>query len=184
MDRHTRIQWDSESYRDVKFRRRILWLEDAIIDISNIANPHQQQWDWTLHIDGVATELMGENSVFTNSGPMHYLHQVTAQPLNGVIQCCYQTAAHPLSLWLAADATLYQGLAPANPSVRDISYLILRNRQPEAQVTCVFDMNTHDPLLHLQVENDGQILSLKLTRQQQVIQIKIPATRTDLPLFS
>ncbi|MFV8797420.1 alginate lyase, partial [Yersinia sp. LJYL362] len=82
------------------------------------------------------------------------------------------------------DATLFQGLAPANPSVRDISYLILRHHQPESLVTCVFDMNNHDPLLEVQVDNDGEILSIKLTRQQQVIQVKIPFTASALPLFS
>ncbi|MFM1316772.1 heparinase II/III family protein [Yersinia enterocolitica] len=184
LDSHTRVQWDSEAYRDVKFRRRILWLEDAIIDISSIVNPHQQQWDWTLHIDGSVIESVGESTTFCASGPMQYLHQVTAQPLNGVIQCRYQTAARPLTLWLAADATLFQGLAPANPSVRDISYLILRHHQPESRVTCVFDMNNHDPLLEVQVDNDGDILSIKLTRQQQVIQVKIPFTNSSLPLFS
>ena len=115
---------------------------------------------------------------------MQYLHQVTAQPLNGVIQCHYQTAARPLSLWLAADATLFQGVAPANPSVRDISYLILRHHQPESLVTCVFDMNNHNPLLDVHVENDGEILSIKLTRQQQVIQVEIPLTNSHLPLFN
>ncbi|CNE39339.1 heparinase II/III-like family protein [Yersinia rohdei] len=184
LDSHTQVQWDTAAYRDVKFRRRILWLEDTIIDISSIANPHQQQCDWALHIDGMAMESVGESASFSDNGPMQYLHQITARQLNGVTQCGYQTAARPLSLWLAAEGTLFQGLAPANPSVRDISYLILRNRQPETQVTCVFDMNSSNPLSQVRVENNGEILSIELTRQQQVIQVEIPLIRSDLPLFS
>lgn len=101
-----------------------------------------------------------------------------------MIPCRYQTTARPLTLWLAADATLFQGLAPANPSVRDLSYLMLRNQQPAAQVTCVFDLNDSNPLLHVEVETNGEILSIELIRQQQTMRINIPLTSNQLPQFS
>lgn len=184
LDSHTRIQWDSESYKNVIFRRRILWLDDAIIDVSNIHNPHQQQLDWTLHVDGEALDPQGEPTTFTDSGPLRHLHEIVATPLQGTQLRQFNTVAGTLSVWLNANATIFQGVAPANPSVRDLSYLILRSENTEAQFACVYDLNDVAPLLSVTIEKKDDRTTVVLSRATGDQQFDLSVDPSVLPAVS
>lgn len=173
LDSHTRVQWDSEAYRDVRFRRRILWLQDAVLDISDIVNPHGQQLDWTLHIDGQALDVMGEPASFASSGPMNYLHQVTASEIDATTVRRFQTTNGELPIWLHAQGTLYQGLAPANPSVRDLSYLVLRSLQPQVRICSLYDLDPSQPVQQMNVTQQDDRLLIELVRPEQRQHIEI-----------
>lgn len=181
LDSHTRIQWDSDSYRDIRFRRRLLWLADAVLDISDIINPHRQLLDWTLHIDGQALDTQGEPARFTADGPMSYLHQITAVETNAVTLRRFKTACGELPVWLHAQGTLYQGLAPANPSVRDLSYLILRSNREQARLCVLYDLDPSKPLRQMQVSVAGDSLCIELERPQQTQRIWINLQQNSIP---
>lgn len=38
LDSHSRVEWDATAWRDVRFRRRLLWLEEVLIDLSTVEN--------------------------------------------------------------------------------------------------------------------------------------------------
>lgn len=182
-DSHVRMEWNDEVYRDIRFRRRLLWLDDAIIDISSVENPHQRQLDWTLHPDGKALDADGEPAVFAQSGPLTAMHNVTATPLTGSQPRNFSAAHHGLALWLHGDATLFQGKAPANPAVRDISYLILRSHAPQAQFVCVWDLGAHMPLTQMEVINDRETVVIRLWRGEVEQRIEIAAQPELVPVI-
>ncbi|UNA37344.1 hypothetical protein LRM35_22710 [Klebsiella variicola subsp. variicola] len=67
LDSHSRVEWDQESWRDVRFRRRLLWLEEVLIDLSTVENPHRQQLDWTLHLAAEALDQNGTPQPFRSA---------------------------------------------------------------------------------------------------------------------
>lgn len=173
LDSYTRIEWDSNAWRDIRFRRRLLWLDDAIIDISTVDNPHGQQLDWTLHLAGKALDATGAPATFANHGPLTRMHDTTVTPLIGSQPRHFALSRQKQALWLYGEAMLWQGLAPDNPAVQDISYLVLRSDRTRATFICVWDLGETTPItdVHINQENDDLRIRLGHGQQQTVIDV-------------
>ncbi|MFZ1872300.1 MAG: heparinase II/III family protein [Chania sp.] len=181
LDSHTRVEWDSQAYRNVHFRRRLLWLEGALIDISSIENPHQQQLDWTLHLPGKALDAIGNAANFSQHGPLAVMHDALVTPLNNSQPRHFAVSREGQALWLHGDAMLWQGAAPANPAVADLSYLTLRSHQPRAEFICVWDFDNKQPITDMQVKRDGSGLRIQIRRGEFTLVVEVNDDAGQLP---
>jgi|SRR5471030_196107 len=168
LDSYTQVKWDQQAYQGVVFQRQLLMLGDALIDIYQIHNPHQQQVDCTLHIDGEwLTPLAHHAEGFAASGPLAQMSGQRTQPLAGVTPLRFTTAAGILPLWMIGEGELWQGEAPANPSTRNLSYLVARSRKSRVIFATVYDFNLENPLVAVNAQQKAQALSLELQRDGQ-----------------
>ncbi|MHA7847377.1 heparinase II/III domain-containing protein [Serratia sp. D1N4] len=181
LDSHTRLEWDSQAYRDVYFRRRLLWLEGALIDISSIENPHQQQLDWALHLPGKALDATGNAANFSQHGPLAVMHDALVTPLINSQPRHFAVSRKGQALWLHGDAMLWQGAAPANPAVADLSYLTLRSHQPRAEFICVWDFDNKQPITDMQVKRDGSGLRIQIRRGEFTLVVEVNDDAGQLP---
>lgn len=183
LDSHTRVEWDSQAYRDIRFRRRLLWLSGALIDISTIANPHHQQLDWMLHLQGKALDAVGEKALFSQQGPLTVMHGALVTKLTNSQPRHFATSRQGQALWLHGDAMLWQGYAPANPAVTDLSYLTLRSHQPQAEFIGVWDFDDRQPITDMHVSRDNGGLRIQLRRGELMLTVEVCDGSDSLPYW-
>ncbi len=164
LNSHTRVEWDSHAWQDIRFRRRLLWLGDTLIDLSDIENPHQQQLDWTLHLAATPLDQSGSPGVFSIDGPLRQMRGATMTPLHGCQPRHFLHQTDTIALWLNGEAELWQGYAPDNPATTDLSYLVLRSHQPQARLVCVWDFSSDTPITDVMVRRDKNTIQLTLCR--------------------
>ena len=185
LNSHTRVEWDEEAWREVRFRRRLLWLDDVLIDLSMVDNPHRQQLDWTLHLAAQALDQSGTPMPFSLSGPLRHMTESTMTPLHGCQPRHFAREGDTVALWLAGDGELWQGLAPDNPAVRDLSYLVMRNHLPQARFVCLWDLATKSPLTEVSVHHTAIGTQLSFGRGERVAHVTLyddPALPPDILL--
>lgn len=173
-DSFTQVKWDEEAYRDVKYRRRLLMAEDLILDVTQVANPHRQQVDWTLHVDGRAlTGYAKPCKHFARQGPLQALTDVSTQPLSGMLPHLFATQAGALSLYLYGTGDVFQGTGPGNPPQHALSYLIARSCRPHILLVALYDLSGDTPLEKVTFADDGRALKISARRGQQLITITL-----------
>lgn len=185
LNSHTRVEWDVEAWREVRFRRRLLWLDDVLIDLSMVDNPHRQQLDWTLHLAAQALDQSGTPMPFSLSGPLRHMTESTMTPLHGCQPRHFAREGDTVALWLAGDGELWQGLAPHNPAVSDLSYLVMRNHLPQARFVCLWDLATKSPLTEVSVHPTAIGTQLSFWRGERVAHVTLyddPALPPDILL--
>ncbi|TNV22946.1 alginate lyase family protein [Buttiauxella sp. B2] len=181
LDSHTRVQWDSEAWKDVRFRRRLLWLDNVLIDISCVQNPHNQQIDWTLHLQGKTLDVEGEPAIFSTHGPLAIMHDAHVVQLTNSQPRHFSTAQSGQALWLYGQAELWQGNAPDNPAVQDLSYLVLRSKEQNPEFVCVWDFDTQQPITDMQVTPDTNGIRIFLKRGEMTLVVDVAEDCTVLP---
>lgn len=182
LNSHTRVEWDVEAWRDVRFRRRLLWLDDVLIDLSTVENPHRQQLDWTLHLAADALDQSGEPQPFSLSGPLQAMRNATVTPLHGCQPRHFSHQGETFALWLSGDGELWQGLGADNPAIGDLSYLVLRNHLPQARFVCVWDLAKQSPLTEVSVHHTAVGTQLTIWRGERVAHVTLyddPALRPE-----
>lgn len=187
LNSHSRVEWDATAWRDVRFRRRLLWLEDVLIDLSSVENPHRQQLDWTLHLAAQALDQSGTARPFSLSGPLRRMTEATVTPLNGCQPRHFARGGDTVALWLSGDGELWQGLAPDNPAIRNLSYLVIRNHLPQARFVCLWDLANSAPLTEVNVHHTPVGTQITFWRGDRVTHVTLydePGKRPDaiLPL--
>lgn len=185
LNSHTRVEWDVEAWREVRFRRRLLWLDDVLIDLSMVDNPHRQQLDWTLHLAARALDQSGTPMPFSLCGPLRHMTESTMTPLHGCQPRHFAREGDTVALWLAGDGELWQGLAPDNPAVSDLSYLVMRNHLPQARFVCLWDLATKSPLTEVSVHHTAIGTQLSFWRGERVAHVTLyddPALPPDILL--
>lgn len=184
LNSHTRVEWDDRAWQDIRFRRRLLWLDNLLIDLTCVDNPHQQQLDWTLHLDAQAQDQQGTPATFAATGPLSILRDATVHALEGFQSRRFQNAQSQVTLWLAGEGELWQGNAPGNPAVRDLSYLVLRNHQKAAKFIGVWDFEQTRPITDIQVSHDECGSHFLIWRDENVRQVDLPDASGLLPVLS
>lgn len=185
LNSHTRVEWDVDAWREVRFRRRLLWLDDVLIDLSTVDNPHRQQLDWTLHLAAQALDQSGTPLPFALSGPLRQMSGSTMTPLHGCQPRHFAREGDTVALWLAGDGELWQGLAPDNPAVGKLSYLVMRNHLPQARFVCLWDLATKSPLTEVNVHHTAIGTQLSFWRGDRVAHVTLhddPALPPDILL--
>lgn len=171
----------------MRFRRRLLWLEEVLIDLSTVENPHRQQLDWTLHLAARALDQSGTPQPFSLSGPLRHMANATMTPLNGCQPRHFARDKETVALWLSGDGELWQGLAPDNPAIRDLSYLVMRNHLPQARFVCLWDFANRAPLTEVNVHHTPAGTHITFWRGDRVTHVTLyddPGKKPDaiLPL--
>lgn len=181
LNSHTRVEWDTMAWQDIRFRRRLLWLDDALIDISDIDNPHKRQVDWTLHIAARALDQGGKLGTFADHGPLSIMRNATVSPLEGCQARHFQSLSGQHTLWLAGNAELWQGTAPGNPAVSDLSYLVLRSHQPQVQFIAVWDFCGERPMTGINIHHNEKGSHITLCRGNNRRHLSFPEAAGELP---
>ena len=183
LNSHTRVEWDEQSWQEIRFRRRLLWLDDVLIDLSTVANPHRQQLDWTLHLAAQALDQSGSALPFSLSGPLRHMENSTMTPLHGCQPRHFTQGEEAVALWLAGDGELWQGLAPDNPAISNLSYLVLRNHLPQARFVCLWDLAKSAPLTEVSVHHTPIGTQISFWRGENVCHVTLyddPEQRPDV----
>ncbi|XXD09099.1 heparinase II/III family protein [Klebsiella sp. R445] len=178
---HTRIEWDLNAWRDIRFRRQCLWLGDVLIDLSTLDNPHRQQLDWTLHLAAQALDKSGTALPFALSGPLQHMRDATMTQLNNCQPRHFATEDDTFALWLGGEAELWQGYGPDNPSIAELSYLVLRSHQAQARFLGIWDFASQMPLTDVNVQHHEHGTQLMLWRADDCTQVTISNEEGRLP---
>lgn len=186
VDSHTIKQWDEESYRDVQFRRSILWLGDLAIEINQVKNPHQQNLDLTWHTRGTFNGLPCGFSATTNplSGPLARMHDCKSADVNDTItrvnyriaSCSTYTQHHHID----GGHSILTGLAPDNPATSDLSYLLIRGDRQQLRCVTLHDLNDHYQLLNCEWKQ--QILTITFRKAKERFTIDIDFKNSSIKL--
>lgn len=175
LNSYTMVAWDEKSYKDIIYRRRFLCIEDIIIDISNISNPHQQQLYWTLHIDTEINSNIGSKiSNIELLGPLNKLKNITEKSINGTLKIGVTDIDGPNCIWLCAEnSMLYLGEDSANPSVKNIPYLLINNSNIQSQIISIYDFNRINFIksISLTHQTNSSILTLIFEEKSMIITI-------------
>ncbi|MCQ1061093.1 heparinase II/III family protein [Photobacterium sp. ZSDE20] len=162
VDSHTLVQWDEEAYRDVCFRRAILWLGDAAVELNTVINPHQQQLDLTYHVRG--THLANEQRksiVNPLSGALERMRDVQLIESQTEFTQGYAIEGQPeFNQHFAADreVDVITGYAPDNPATSEIAYSLVRSNQPELKTVLLHDLSEKQAYqLEKVIWNDAQV---------------------------
>lgn len=134
-DSFTIKQWVDDSYAGTRMRRIIQWYDKYFIDVFVVNAPNDFTKDYTLHVDGELVSRMEEleyMGAIRDKDPQQYLHDAYVRKAEGVVKSTYQCEGFELDVHTLADGhELIYALGPANPSVKDISYYILRSTAHE-----------------------------------------------------
>lgn len=130
-DSFTLKQWEDESYAGTKMRRIIQWYDKYFIDVFIVDTPNNFTKDYTLHIDGELVNSIDNAECvlkMNDKGPQSYLHDAYWRKEEGIVKSRYQCDGFELDVHtLICGHKLIHALGPANPSIKDLSYYILRS---------------------------------------------------------
>ncbi|WP_089139517.1 heparinase II/III domain-containing protein [Vibrio rumoiensis] len=186
LDSHTIVQWDDDAYKNVTFRRSILWLTDddilsnVAIDISQISNPYQQQLDLNWHIRG-HFEPNQQSAKFKAiatpfDGPLHrmtdcHVHQLTqVTPYRFAIA---EQADFNMHIFAQQECEILTGQAPDNPATSNLSYLMLRNQDLHFNAVAVHDLSIDEPIIVKNISWQDEYLTVELIRSNVTSEILI-----------
>tara|TARA_R110001583_G_scaffold8952_2_gene42252 strand:+ start:41187 stop:43187 length:2001 start_codon:yes stop_codon:yes gene_type:complete len=165
VDSHTLVHWDEQSYKDIQFRRSMLWLGTAAIEINQITNPHAQQLDLTWHTRGIFTsQLNDEVLLSTLEGPLARMRDCRIAHLSNVVQTFeynveQETFYQQQMLTEGGDSWL-TGVAPDNPATSELSYVLLRSKQKVMKNIVLHDLDGNHQLLSAQWDSHQLIIEL------------------------
>ncbi|TEW54663.1 alginate lyase [Psychromonas sp. RZ22] len=177
VDSHTIVQWDEDAYRDIYFRRQILWLGDVAIEFNHINNPHLKALDLIWHIRGVHSGLNKENEcdnpmlgalarmTGTHSKTIHQHHLLTYE-IEG-------QESFKQQLFVDHEVELLSGYAPDNPAVSDLAYSIVRSHQETLKVAMVHNLSADLALSVANLVWRENGVSLQITRHNKIQSIDI-----------
>ncbi len=168
VDSHTIVQWDDEAYRDIQFRRSIVWLGDIAIQIDQVENPHQQQLDLVWHYRAQhqphTTAVECENPF--KEGPLVRLGKCSKRTIDGVIkeQFLVDGDEVPYQCYVSANAEVLFGQGPDNPATNELSYMLCRSTESQLRSVVVHDLTVEGTLQNVVTSWDDNKLSVVLER--------------------
>ena len=145
VDSHTLVHWNETDYKDIQFRRSMLWLGSAAIEINQIINPNQQQLDLTWHTRGeliskvssevIDSPLIGPLARMRNCRSVAIINDIDTFEYDVKQDSLYQQymCSEGGDSWLV-------GIAPDNPATSDLSYLLLRSQQKTLKNVVLHDL--------------------------------------------
>ncbi len=172
---HWLTAWDSELWRGIGFRRRVLLLPDALIEINDLVNPEAQMLTLNWHLRGqcMSDPLIPAPAPF-DTAPYDQVHDWWQHPLQGIQQLDYAMDEAPFRLFIAGQGMLYGGRGPDNPATEKLDWLVWCSPATKARLMVVHDLDPLHPLQAIKYEEQGDQLSLLLRRQQGVQRLRLP----------
>ncbi|GAM72016.1 hypothetical protein JCM19236_1275 [Vibrio sp. JCM 19236] len=169
VDSHTIEQWDSESYKDMLFRRVLLVLDQGVVELNSVENPYRQQLDLTYHVRGehdldaswqeVANPLTGPLARMTDS-KIRKLEQITELNYHILDDADFQQ-----SIWTSEPAELLSGYAPDNPATSDLAYTLVRSNAKSLNCVVLHDLSCEKSLQISDIEWQHNQVSFTLISQ-------------------
>ena len=186
VDSHTIVQWDEEAYRDIHFRRSMIWLGNTVIQIDQIKNPHQKQLDLIWHIRG--DQKVPDHAIDCENpldGALARMHSVKIQALTGLEKFCFNIENEPdFNCFLVGEGELLTGRAPDNPATSDLSYLLLRSKEKHCRSVMVFDLDMNTPASQVDVSwQDQNCLEVTISRNETSRQFKLNMSKTGMTII-
>ncbi|MGF1722976.1 heparinase II/III family protein [Vibrio kyushuensis] len=177
VDSHTLVHWDENSYKDIVFRRSILWLGDSAIEINQVSNPHKQQLDLTLHTRGEMIKASAElnDVVNTLEGPLARMTNCsTTVALPDMVKFDYDVAldtTYSQTIYSEGGDSILTGNAPDNPATSELSYVLLRSQQPQLKSIVVHDLEGSINLTHADWSEEKLTMSMDRNGKNQIVKI-------------
>jgi hypothetical protein len=137
-DSFTIVQWDNESYENVKMTRKIAWVGTYFVDLFIVDGVRtEDNIDWSIHIAGERkTAYLEEKAVpcISDKKPLKHLHKVSAMEHTKTSCTQYQCKGGVKADLYAMkfDGKTYYGKGPDNPSISEIEYVIERKKGGKA----------------------------------------------------
>lgn len=173
VDSHTIDEWDTEAYTNVRFRRCILWLGDALIELNTVHNPDSQRFDLTYHARGqhllnpswtaVENTLDGPLSIMKNC---HERKSIYEQSLVYRID---GQSDYKQTVVTDSCCDFLVGNAPDNPATTDLAYLLVTSRSPVLNTLVLHDLSESG---HYQINDtqwqDNSVTFMVTNNEEQV----------------
>lgn len=145
VDSHTIVQWDKQAYKEVTFRRILICYGNAYIELTEVANPNQQQLDLTYHVRGEHLSI-NQMQPCTNPlhGPLQRMHNTHISA-----PCMSQKVSYHIKeqsdfhqhFWFNNDCQLLLGYAPDNPATSDLAYTLIRTTNQNLKTVVLHDLS-------------------------------------------
>ena len=178
LDSFTIKQWSEQSYRGAVMERHIGWFGDYFIDVFKVRSEGGSRTEWVWHTDGVTEIPEGAESLpcLSDHGAQSKMTDVWRIPGGGIRKTAYDVSGDVLDIYSLTDGMdVIYAKGPDNPSVKDISYLLLRTCEREACFVSVIEahragvsviadvrMNVTDGVASIEVTNtDGTVRKFK-----------------------
>ena len=176
VDSHTLVHWDEEAYKDVQFRRSVVWLGSAVIEINQIENPHKQQLDLTWHTRGIFKSHISSKVIESPlQGPLQRMTDCRLSDVeSGIKSFTYNVGQEmPYCQYMTTQGGEFwlTGLAPDNPATSNLSYVLLRSKQEAMKNVVLHDLGDGYKLLSADWQRDN--LSIKLVQDKRLISLNI-----------
>ncbi len=172
VDSHTLVHWDSNAYKDVKFRRIVLFVGDAVIELITVVNPHQQQLDLTYHIRGTMSTTTGFESVANPlCGPLERMRDTRLKAAVKQATLSYTIEGqNSYSQWFKSEqeVDILSGYAPDNPATSDLAYVLLRSQRDAMRLAFIHDLSTEQSLRLEDVKWSGNSIEVSILRSGEL----------------
>lgn len=156
LDSHTIVQWDEEAYRDIAFRRTLVWRNDCVIQIDQVENPHQQQLDlvWHFRAQHQASSQHKRCDTPFKEGPLTHLSHCCSRVIDAVVTEQFEVDGHdmPYQCFISANAQLLFAQGPDNPATKQLSYMLCRSREPRLQSVVVHDLTPKNDMTGVSIQ--------------------------------
>ncbi|GAB7218327.1 heparinase II/III domain-containing protein [Vibrio comitans] len=171
VDSHTIVQWNSKSYQDIKYRRVLIWLDNLLVELHKIENPHQQQLDLTYHVRGahkhpqqmvaVDNPLQGPLARMTQT---HLSAQIQSHKLTYEIE---EQADYSQHIWSNQPCQILNGYAPDNPAISDLAYSLIRSTAPQFNAVVLHDLSDEQSVAIERIEWEKDRVSCSFVKDGQ-----------------
>ena len=142
LDSFTIKQWSEESYRGAVMERHIGWFGDYFVDIFKVRSEGGERTEWVWHTDGVTEIPEGAERLacLSEQGAQSKMTDVWRIAGGGIKKTVYDLTGDALDIYSLTDGMdIIYAKGPDNPSVKDISYLLLRTGEREACFVSVIE---------------------------------------------
>lgn len=162
IDSHKAIEWNVDSYKNVKMRRIVKSCNDYLLDIFLVENPNLQQIEWVVHVDGELKSVLKneKNIVLSEKEPYKFLEKTKEISISENLEWVNEEVC--LKLWYNENSEIENILAkgPNNPNLKNIDYLIRRSNKKSEKFITAYELS--------KVEN-SKINSIKFDLNEEEI---------------
>ncbi len=176
VDSHTIVQWDAAAYEGIGFRRALLCIGEAYIELNCIQNPRQQQLDLTYHIRGTHitddTWLPCDNPLQGALKRMHHTQLLEPCFIKTLHYSIENQTDFTQQFWLSEKCSFLTGYAPDNPATSDLAYTLVRSRAKSLNTVVIHDLSANHDYTLLDVTWSNNKVCVTVTCQQSIMHIE------------
>ncbi|MGR5002078.1 heparinase II/III domain-containing protein [Vibrio celticus] len=175
VDSHTIEQWDSESYEGVVFRRTMLCIGEAYIELNAIENPKAQQLDLTYHVRGKHIFSSDFDEVLNPLvGPLKRMTNTRVNSLRSTHQLEYEIEGQsPFKQQFIFDhpVKVLIGEAPDNPATNNLAYTLARSQSHQLHGAVLHDLSSDSRYSLNEVVWSGAVVYITLLEGDRTTKI-------------